>query len=757
MKTYISYLLPVVIAVPAILLYANTFTHEFVNFDDPDLVIQNTTIRSLSVQNLKAIFTPGEVGAFQPVRTLSYAFDYHFWQLDPAGYHLTNVVCHAINTLLVYAIVFTLSQQILMASLASLLFAVHPVHVEAVAWIAGRRDVLATAFGLLSFFFLLKCFPPRRETSKQEEPPARRMCIFWYLLTLGCFALGLLTKPSIVILPLLFLLYDVCFLRPPIMTAWRRGLAYLPFFLGSLIFFLVFLKVSRSSGVVEQSYHAQDAFGRLLTMIQVFGEYILMLFVPRHLSVTYGITPVESLGNPSFLLALGVLSLVVMLTVIAWKTSRTVFFAIAWLFISLLPVSNIIPIAITKADRYLYLPSAGFCLAAAWLAMRGRRFIAEGTASNKRLLEMGYWLMIGVVLLSYGIQTVQRNRDWKDSHTLWTATLETHPDSPIALNNLGLIYAEQGLYDKAIALYQRLLSFHPNQEHVERVYANMGDAYAGMQQYDEAITHYQQALTVEPEYTPAYLGLGRASMALGQYGEAERIYGLARDIDGQNDAVHTHLGNLYAMQGKYDQAIKKFEHALRLNPLSVNAANGLGLSYGRKGNTAKALEIYQRALRQHPDSSLIQNSLGSVYMHMGQPEQAIAQFTASLEREPENVEVRNNLAILYLRAERYEEAARQLMTSLQYDRSNPKIISNLGNTYVHLGLYEQAVQMYQWAIELDPSLLQPHLYLGELCLGMGDMECAIEAYQGALKLQPDNQKIRQQLETARQKQQDHAQ
>ncbi len=753
MKKISAYIATTAVIGLSVFLYLNTLNNDFVNFDDPDLVIRNNYIKRLNVQNIKDIFTPGVVGAYQPVRTLSYAIDYHFWKLNPAGFHLTNIICHAFSTLFVYLIAYVLTRQVSTAALTSLLFAAHPVHVEAIAWVAGRRDVLSSTFGLVSFFCFIKCLHPQQNDNQKIQSPSSALRLApsaWYIFSLVFFASALLTKPSLVILPLLLVFYDVCFLHPPLWKKWRRGLGYISFFFVALIFTQVFMKLSRAAGVVESW---GDGYTRLLTMMQVFAEYIVMLFVPRNLSATYGITPVYSFWEPLFLVSVAVLGLVFVLTIRAWKTSKVAFFGIGWFFISLLPVSNIIPIAIVKADRYLYLPSAGFCLVIAWIIVRCQTMLShlKGSASGKRLIAYGYWLLIGLVLMSYAILTVQRNRDWKNSHSLWTATLETNPNSSLALNNLGLIYAQQGMYEKAIALYEQLLDYHPNQEHIERVYGNIANAYIGMQLFDEAIDYYQHALEIDPEYMNAYLGLGRISMKLGQYDQAEGIYMNALDLNDRNESLYTHLGNLYAMQGKYDDAITSFEKALEINPFSMNAYNGLGLSYAWKGETDKALSLYQQTLRQNPDATVIRNSLGTLYMNLGDIEKAITEFTGSLEIYPENVEIRNNLGILYLRTQRYKEAAREFMTSLERRPGNPKTLSNLGIAYVHIGLYDEAIRMYQLALDIDPTLFRTHVLLGDVCFGTAQISCAVEAYQKALELSPDNREIIEKLEAAKKK------
>jgi tetratricopeptide (TPR) repeat protein len=776
------YWLGVAIACLAILLYWNSLGNQFVNMDDLDLIVRNKYIKALNLQNIQAIFTPGVVGSYQPIRTLSYAIDYHIWKLNPIGYHLTNIGCHALNTFLVYVIVYVLGSNVLMACLTATFFALHPVQVEAVTWLSGRRDVLSVAFALLSLYCFLQFAQKFRKTedrrqktedngqsrerqNQETHTQSTTPCLqptpspllplpFFYLLSLVLFALGLLTKPLIVILPLLLVFYDVCFL-PPLYKKWQRALYYVPFFLIAVGFTKVFVSLSRATGMAKASYHGGNIYATFLTMLRVFTEYIAMLFVPRKLSLTYGVQPVFSVWEGSFLIAVVVLILLLIATVFAWKRARLVFLGIGWFFMALLPVSNIIPISTVKADRYLYLPSVGFFLVIAWLLARGWTFLQErkvAFAPFTKLLPVGYWMMVAMIVFSYAWSTVQRNRDWKDSETLWAATLETTPNSPIALNNLGLIYTEQGLYEKAIALYEQVLDLYPDIEKIEQVYGNLASAYIGQQKYDQALDYFQKSLEANPEYEPAYLGLGRVSMELGQYDNAAGIYRQALALHPQSEAVYNQIGNLSVVQGKYDDAIVHYQKAIALNPFYLEAYNGLGLCYAGKGDLNNALVIFQQALRIDPDSPVIRNSLGSLYMQQGETSKAIKEFQQSLARDPQNIEVRNNLGVLFLRTQRYKDALQEFMAAATIQPDNPKILSNLGMTYAHIGLYQEAIQLLRQAVQLDPSLFRTYILLGDVCFGTKDVACAIDAYQQALTLQPNNQEAQEKLQTAKEQQ-----
>ena len=730
--------------------YWNSVHNDFVNMDDPDLIVWNRYIKELTVENIRAIFTPGVVGAFQPVRTLSYALDYHFWKLNPFGYHLTNITCHALSVWLLFLLVRALGQPDFLAGVTALLFAVHPVHVEAVTWLSGRRDVLLALFVLLSLFGYVMF--------RTRDAAASRMNGFlWYGVSLAACCLGLLSKATAVIIPALLILYDGTF-GVPSGSRWRKRLlhivrstgCYLPFVAATAGFMAVFVSTSQSSGVLKTAYHGVRGVTTFLTMVRVFGEYLHQLLVPANLSLSYGIRIVRSPWNPSFLIAAVTLIGAAILAALAWKRAPIVSFGIAWWGIALLPVSNILPIAIVQADRYLYVPSIGFFLALAWACNWGWNMVcnAEG-GIGKGLAQVIYLGLIAALLGSYGWLTVLRNQDWRNSETLWNATLETHPDSSIALNNLGLIYAEWGEYERAINLYQHLLQRHPRQDAIERVYTNLGDAYAGNEQFDAAFDAYQQSLQADPEYVEAYLGLARLNTGLRDYAGAARIYELALEFEPNNERVAEELGKLRFIEGQFDAATALFQQVLNSNPYAMAAYNGLGLCYSNSGQYDNAYLTYQQALAIEPESTLIRNSLGTLYMAQGESEKAIRQFQELLRIEPENVEVRNNLGTLYLRTEQYADALRELMETVKRQPDDPRMISNLAQAYAGVGLPEQAIKMAQWALELNPTLFKTQLFLGDICAGLDDFTCAAEAYEHALKLQPNSEHVQERLQMVR--------
>jgi Tfp pilus assembly protein PilF len=639
-KNFSFYVIVAAIVSLSVLIYGNTLHNTFINFDDIELIVQNKYIRTLSFQNIKDIFTPGVTGTYQPIRTLSYALDYHFWKMNPTGYHLTNIFWNAWSTFLVYLLAYTLTGQFMSACFASLVFAVHPIHVEAVTWLSGRRDVLSLALVLVAFYCFLRWIPDHWKEKRGQQQATHGHFAMWYGGSLVFFTLGLLAKPSVIIFPLLLLFSDLCFL-PGRSRIWRRAFCYIPFFLLSFGFMRIFVPLSQASRVAKPLYHGDSAYQTFLIMLQVFGEYIGMMFVPRHLSVTYGVDVVTSVWEPPFLKALAVFGVTLVLAILAWKKARIVSFGIGWFFIGLIPVSNIIPISTVKADRYLYLPSVGFCLALAWSLVFCWRVLkrTDTTSIGKKWILTAYWVMIVIVMGTYTILTIQRNRDWKDSLTLWTATLETTPDSAIALNNLGIVYAKQGMYDKAIGLFTIVIERYPFKERMERVYCNIAKAYTDQHKFDRALEYYQQALELNPDYQEAYLGLGDVRTQLGEYQKAVELYRSALKLNPQNEIAYYQFGNLFFAQEKYDQAISYYQKARELNPFYSMAYHGLGLSYTAKNKPEKAIPMYQRILEIDPSLVPIHVLLGDACFAANQMACAVETYQQALKLEPDNNDV----------------------------------------------------------------------------------------------------------------------
>ena len=728
--------------------YANTFQNEFVNWDDLNLIVNNSVIRSLAPSNVRDMFIPGVLDAYQPVRTLSYAVDFHFWGLNPIGYHLSNIICNTLSVLFIYLIARRLAQSFVFACLAASMFAVHPVHVEAVTWLSGRRDVLSLLFALCSFYSFLRFKTGSPDSTKGASSSAR---LLWYALSLLTFCLGLLTKSAIIILPGLFLLYEICFL-PGFYRRWKRLiLCYLPFLSFALLFLSAFLSVSRDSGVLKASYHGESMYITFLTMLRVLAEYIGMLVIPIELSATYGVRIVTTWLDPPLVPAFILHALMLGLCIISWKKARIVCFGIVWFYFALLPVSNIIPIGIIKADRYLYLPSVGFCLVFAWGATYCWN-VMTGSKQNHSLLHWGYWILLGVLFASFGMMTIHRNRAWKDSYTLWMATLDTTPDSTIALDGLGNYYMGQYRFDKVIEIAQQVIDnyqSYPFYHYIESTYYQLGRAYMAQREYAKAAEVFDTAITLNPDFRKAYSGLAEVKIRQRDFEAADALLQKELEIDPENHFVYEQLGNLAFMRKQYAEAVTQYQKAIDLSPLYMIPYNGLGLSYAAQEELEKAVDVFQLALSLKGEAVFLQKSLGSVYWRQGKLHEALALFSDVLEHEPGNRVLRKRIAELYLEVDRPQQAAEEFETLLQQQADDPESLSGLGVAYARQNRFEDARNAFRAALELDPAFLQTTIMLGDLCLEHGDVDCATNAYRHALKLEPDAPEIRKKLQALR--------
>ncbi len=414
----------------------------FVNWDDHLYVTQNPAIRSLAPAAVGEIFSSFSVANYQPLTIFSYALDYHFSGEDPFGYHATNLVFHLFNALLVFGLVLLIGGRVWVACLTALLFGVHPLHVESVAWVSARKDVL------YAFFFLaaLICY-----VHYLRRPAARR----YYYGALVLFLFSLLSKATAIILPLVLFLLDFYLGR----TDRRLALAdKAPFFVLALVFGGLGFFAQHAAGAVRHP-ELFNVVDKLLIVPFALAFYLFKTVWPAGLSCLYPYFAFP--GNPMFfasLIALFVAGLGA--AVFVWgRSSRAVAFSSLFFLLTLLPVLQIVPLGrIIVADRYAYLPLLGlfygFSEGVSWLYARG--FRRAGRAVRVFLVVFAAGCVVGL-----GVLTAGRCAVWRDSGTLWRDALIHYPASSIACNNLGVFYVQSGRDEEAAELFRRALEIDP--------------------------------------------------------------------------------------------------------------------------------------------------------------------------------------------------------------------------------------------------------------------------------------------------------
>jgi len=515
--------------------FGNTLWNQFVSFDDWFLVEENERIRSLSPRGIAAMFVSKDPSshAWLPLRELSYAVDYAFWGMNPAGYHLTNVLLHAANAVLCYGVLQWLLRRPGLAWLGAAAFAVHPAQVESVAWVSGRRDVLYAFFYLLAFLAF----------AAHERREGRRHWAL-YGLSLACLAASLLSKASAMTLPAALGLAVLTAGNGSDEPLWGRLAATLPHWVLAIGLTAVHTLVAHEAGIVKgQAFDAS-----LANVPLIFAKYWRLLFFPVHLVAPHGEASMRWASNgPQIALLAAVAAAVVLAAWWAAPRRSTAAFCIGWWFLLLLPVANFIPISVLVAERYLYLPLVGACafgaeLLGSLMAARRRRAVALVCAA--------------LVLATLALGTRSRNRVWADSRTFWQDGVSKWPGIPVMRIGLATAYVDANDYERAWEQYMdvalawgRAPSLDP--DHVSLVNRGLEKFYDTLARRREAEGRKQAALEVYetmtrllPKNAEAYARLARAYERQGLYGEAREQVLAVRKLDAEYPGLSEWLARL---------------------------------------------------------------------------------------------------------------------------------------------------------------------------------------------------------------------
>ncbi len=556
-----------------LVVYANALPNAFL-WDDLFLVVGNPAIKRWDA--LPALFTsdlfPGAIasGYYRPLQSLTYAVDYGLWGLAPAGFHLTNVLLHAATAVALAAVGVRVLGSAPAALAAALLFGVHPLHVEAVTYVAGRSDPLAALFVLLAMLGYLR--------------GDRRGLV----LSLGAFFLALLAREASLVLPFLLLVVD----RAAPGRARRPVSALLPY--AAVIGVYLAARAAAVGTSPTPAATAAVPFGlRMLTMAEVVVRYLGLVAAPHGLHMERAVAPVASPLDPTALAALGVLGALV---VVAWRARARawpVTLGVAWFLVALLPVANVVPLATFMAEHWLYVPLMGLALAGGWSA------VALPPASLRRPTLV----VLALVIATLGALTMRRNLDWRDGRTLYESMLPLAPESLRVRVNLAQAYHEAGEVARARAAYEEVVRRWPNARDTADALNNLGNLDRDAGRLAEALAAYDRALVLHPAHVAARNGRALALQALGRVDEAERELEAALAIDPGSATTHSNLGNLYFRRDDVARARDAYLAAVRLDPEHADAHNNLGSAYVRLGERALAEREYREALRLDPGST----------------------------------------------------------------------------------------------------------------------------------------------------------
>ncbi|MGO9115586.1 MAG: tetratricopeptide repeat protein [Thermoguttaceae bacterium] len=779
-----------------IAVFGQTAGHDFINFDDDAYVYENLHVRGgLTGDGTAWAITARHSGNWHPLTWLSHMLDCQLYDLKPGGHHLTNVLLHAIAAVLLFLALQQMTAALWPSAWAAAVFAIHPLRVESVAWVAERKDVLSGVFFMLTVWLY----------ARFVQRPAS-----WgrYLLMAASFALGLTTKPMLVTLPFVLLLLDywplgrgqgagsgerraksreqgagsgeqraggasgapACGSRVGEQAAGRgrnagqsladRGpkddrLRILDFTSQvsgscsrlpapcSLLSLIVekiplFVLAAASCVVTLVSQHdvmkpleRLDFPWRVANAAVAYVAYLGKMLYPAGLAVFY---PLPNTPPPAWEVVAAIAVLLAISTATFLSRRKCPYLLVGWLWYlgTLVPVIGLVQVGSqAMADRYTYLTQIGLYTACAWGVAQAAASWPYCRRSNRR------WPLAAVSALVVAALMVcawQQTGQWHDSEKLWQHTLACTSQNPIAHNSLGNALADCGRVDEAIGHYRQALE-------IESGYApahhNLGRALASRGQASEAITHYQQALTIKPDYAEAHNNLGYALISRGQVDEAITHYRQALAIKPDLAEAHNNLGNALAGRGQIDEAITCYRQALAVRPDFAEAHNNLGNALAGRGQIDEAIVQYQQALAIKPEYAEAQFNLGYALAGRGQVDEAIAQYQKALEVKPDYAEAQFNLGYALSGRGQVHEAITHYRKALAIKPDYAEVHYNLGYVLVGRGQVDEAIAHYRKAVEIKPNFAEAHTNLGNALAGRGQVAEAVAYFQKATEIEPN--------------------
>jgi tetratricopeptide (TPR) repeat protein len=690
--------------------FAPSLTHDFLAFDDQVYVTENPHVQAgLTWPGVTWAFRSYTASNWHPVTWLSHMLDCQLYGLKPAGHHLTNVLLHTANTLLLFLLLSRMTGAIWRSACVAALFAWHPLHVESVAWIAERKDVLSAFFFMLTLLAYTRYTKGRGPQSTVRSPQSvvHPPSSIFYVLSLLCFALGLMSKPMVVTLPFVLLLLDYWPLgrwqpstvHSPQSTVRRGGgfhlssfilhpllLEKLPFFALSALSCLLTIRAQQGSYSVV-SVAGLPLSRRIPHVLVAYVHYLGAMVVPRHLAAHYpypAATPAAAVAGAGIVLAL--------LSLLAVRlAARRPYLVVGWLWYlgTLAPVIGLVQVGDQAwADRYTYLPLIGLFVALVWgvaeLAGRGRDAVERlsqtpnpaGRASLRARIEIkaredtrpAIWgalaAAVGLALLA---GTSLQLRYWKNTRALFEHAAQVTRHNARAVTVLGSLLANEGKLPEAMALYAEALRYDPDNP---ETHFHLGQALDQQGKPDEAIAEYSRSLWSRQ----------------------------------WRERAHILIGVALARQKKYDEAAAHYGAALKLNPESATAENNLARVLHSQGRLDEAIQHYSAALRLDPRLAQAHNNLGVLLLQKGRLAEGVTELQAAVRLRPGDVESQYNLALALNQAEQWNEAA-EIFARLAPGRPNDtRLHCEFGLALAHLGKTREAQSHYAHALIAQPDL-----------------------------------------------------
>lgn len=598
-------------------IYLKSLNNQLTNWDDNHYIIENTDIKTFHGDSLghtfKKIFHTYEQGNYHPLTMITYCLDYERSQLNPKAYHVTNLILHLLNTLLVFCFIWLLTKQKWVAFITAILFTVHPMHVESVAWVSERKDVLYSFFYLSTLCMYI--FYLQKEKNKG----------IFYVLTFFIFILAVLSKAMAISLPILFFAVDHFLDRK---ITLKNILEKTPFLLISLVFGVIAILAQKSGNAMEDMEH-YNFFDRILFSCYGLTIYLWKLIAPLGLSCFYrypakteGMYPVIFYIAPVIILALAYF-------IYRSKNNRKdLLFGFGFFIITIAMVLQILPVgAAIIADRYTYLPYIGiFFIIARWI-----NGLIENKSEKTKKLKTGSIAILILFAILFAFSSFQRTKVWHDSISLWSDAIDTDDSFPLPFNSRGDAYFIKEEYANAITDFSRAIQLYYE---TPDVYYKRALANYHLKKYDEAIKNFNDVIRLDANFPDVYYSRGLANFNFGKLEDALKDYTTAISKDPNSGKLYNDRGVTYDNLDKYDEAVKDYTSAMQHNPTFTKPYLNRGNIYYNHGKFNEAIQDYTSLIQLNPTSAQAYNNRGSAYGNLGKYEEAIKDYTLAIQYDP---------------------------------------------------------------------------------------------------------------------------
>lgn len=701
-KYYVP-LICIALALVNLVVYLQVLNHDFVDYDDEDYVTKNPqVIAGITWKGVLYAFTETDLTAnWHPLTWLSHMLDCQLFGLNPLGHHLTSLLFHIANTLLLFWILKRMTGAVWPSAFVAAAFALHPLHVESVAWVAERKDVLSGFFWMLTIAAYIRY--------------ARRPGLKRYLLVLLAFSLGLMAKPMVVTLPFVLFLLDYWPLGrlqlqqqndreilpqsksaatvscPP--TIYRLIIEKIPLFILAAASSIVTFLVQRSAGAMIRGEGENYSLNtRISNALVSYLGYIIKMAYPNRLAVLY---PYPGDSLPAWQPIISFLIIAVVSVGIIYTARRWRYLTVGWFWYlgTLVPVIGLIQIGSqAMADRYTYLPSIGIFIMVAWGAAK------LSTKWSFQSLALG--ITAGIVLTLLLICTRMQLRYWRNTLTLYEHTLVVTENNYVIHNNYGCFLRENNKLDQAIQNYNEALRIEPN---YVAALNNLGMALKKKGEITEAIEKWEKVLELSPYNPSAHSNLGLIMTQQGKYDEAIKHFNDALRANLSFPNVHYILGIIYDRMGNYDMAIQNYDNAIRLEPDNLDARFNLALAYTKLGRYDLAIQNYDELLRINPNHAGALNNLGMMLKEQGKISEAVKKWERVLQIEPDNLRVHFNIGLAMAEQGKHDQAIEHYIEALRVEPDWPELLDALAASYAATGRFTKAVETAEKAVGLAIS------------------------------------------------------